>query len=76
MDIKVIQKVVADVLSCDPEQVTAEKSFENDLGADSLDRIEIVMSLEEALGITIPDEEAENIVTVGDAIEKIEKLLG
>ncbi len=74
MDIKQIQQIIADVLQLDPETVTPDKQFEKDLGADSLDRVEIIMNLEEALGIQVPDEAAESIVTVGDAIEQIEKL--
>jgi len=53
-----------------------DKSFEDDLGADSLDRVEIIMQLEDALGIEIPDEVAERIVTVGDAVEEIKKVVG
>jgi len=76
MDLSTIQNIISEVLSCDPQTVTPEKNFETDLGADSLDRIEIIMRLEDALNIAIPDQEAESILTVGDAIEKINKLIG
>ena len=52
-------------------EVTPDKTFENDLGADSLDRVEIIMLLEDAMGLEIPDDAAENIVTVQDAFEAI-----
>jgi acyl carrier protein len=54
-----------------PENVTMETSFVNDLGADSLDTVELVMELEEEFGLTIPDEEAANIQTVGSAVEYV-----
>ncbi|MDR4499092.1 MAG: acyl carrier protein [Candidatus Scalindua sp.] len=55
------------------EQVTLETSFVNDLGADSLDTVELVMEFEDAFDINIPDEEAEKIQTVGDAVKYIEE---
>jgi len=76
MDFEKIQEIIADTLQMDPEQVTPEKSFNDDLGADSLDKVEIIMQLEDALGIEIPDEDAETILTVKDAYEKIQKLMG
>lgn len=75
MDFSVIQEVIAEVLQIDPSEITEEKSFEKDLGADSLDRVEIIMNLEDRLGIQIPDEDLEEIVTVGDAKERIQNLL-
>ena len=65
--------IVAEQLGVDKEKVTPETSFVNDLGADSLDRVELIMAFEEAFDIEIPDEEAEKIATVQDAIAYIEK---
>ncbi|MBQ7247891.1 MAG: acyl carrier protein [Lachnospiraceae bacterium] len=76
MDTQKIKEIIADVLQISPDDVTPEKEFEKDLGADSLDRVEIIMNLEDALGIQVPDEAAEVITTVGDAIEQIQKLIG
>jgi acyl carrier protein len=65
--------IVAEQLGVDKEKITPETSFVNDLGADSLDTVELVMELEEEFDITIPDEEAEKIQTVAQAIEYIKK---
>jgi acyl carrier protein len=65
--------IVADQLGVEKEKITPETSFVNDLGADSLDTVELVMELEEEFDITIPDDAAEKIQTVGQAIEYIEK---
>jgi len=65
--------IVADQLSVNKDQITRETSFINDLGADSLDTVELVMELEEEFDINIPDDAAEKIQTVGQAIEHIEK---
>jgi acyl carrier protein len=65
--------IVAEQLGVDKEKVTPDTSFVNDLGADSLDTVELVMELEEEFDISIPDEEAEKIQTVGQAINFIEK---
>jgi len=67
-----VKKVVVEQLSVDENEVTAEASFTSDLGADSLDTVELVMAFEEEFGIEIPDEEAEKIVTVKDAVSYIE----
>jgi len=67
-----VKGVIVEQLSVDEADVTEEASFIDDLGADSLDIVELVMALEEEFGISIPDEEAENIKTVGDAIAYIE----
>lgn len=64
--------IVAEQLGVEKEKVTAETSFVNDLGADSLDTVELVMELEEEFDITIPDDAAEKIQTVGQAVEHIE----
>jgi acyl carrier protein len=66
-----VKDVIVDQLNVDEDEVTLEASFVDDLGADSLDIVELVMALEEQFGISIPDEEAENIKTVGDAVEYI-----
>ncbi len=64
--------IIVDKLGVDPSEVTAEKSFTGDLGADSLDTVELIMEFEKEFGITIPDEDAEKISTVGDALNYIE----
>jgi acyl carrier protein len=64
--------IVAEQLGVDKEKITAETSFVNDLGADSLDTVELVMELEEEFDITIPDDAAEKIQTVGQAVQYIE----
>ena len=64
--------IIVDKLGVDEAQVKAEASFTNDLGADSLDTVELIMEFEKEFGISIPDEQAEKIATVGDAISYIE----
>lgn len=64
--------IVVDKLGVEESQVTPEASFTNDLGADSLDTVELIMELEKEFGISIPDDQAEKIATVGDAIAYIE----
>ncbi len=66
-------EIVAEQLGVNKEQITGETHFVNDLGADSLDTVELVMELEEEFDINIPDDAAEKIQTVGQAIEYIEK---
>jgi acyl carrier protein len=68
-----VKKIVADRLEKSEEEVTSEAAFIEDLGADSLDVVELVMALEEEFDIDIPDEEAEDIKTVGDAVRYIEE---
>ena len=68
-----VKKIVADHLGIDEAKVSEEASFIDDLGADSLDTVELVMALEEAFDIEIPDEAAEGIATVGDAVKYIEE---
>jgi acyl carrier protein len=70
-----VQKIVSDQLSVDVEQVTPEASFANDLGADSLDTVELVMALEEEFEVEIPDEAAEGIATVQAAVDYISEKL-
>lgn len=67
-----VKTIIAEQLGVKPEEVTSEASFVDDLGADSLDTVELVMALEEEFSIEIPDEDAEKIITVGDAIKYIE----
>jgi len=67
-----VKKVVVEQLSVDASAVTPEASFTADLGADSLDTVELVMAFEEEFGCEIPDEEAEKIATVKDAVDYIE----
>ena len=67
--------IVSEQLDADKENITRDTYFIKDLGADSLDTVELVMELEEEFGITIPEESAEKIETVGQAIEQIEGLL-
>jgi acyl carrier protein len=66
-----VKKVVVQQLSVEEPEVTMEASFTNDLGADSLDQVELVMAFEEEFGVEIPDEDAEKIVTVKDAVDYI-----
>jgi len=68
-----ITEIIVEQLGVKPEEVTPEASFVDDLGADSLDTVELVMALEEEFGVEIPDEDAEKIQTVGDAIKYIEE---
>ena len=68
-----VKKIVVEHLSVEADKVSAEASFIDDLGADSLDTVELVMAFEEEFGIEIPDDAAESIQTVGDAIGFIEK---
>ena len=68
-----IKSIIAEQLGVKIEEVTPQASFIDDLGADSLDTVELVMALEEEFGIEIPDEDAEKMTTVGDAIKYIEE---
>ena len=68
-----VKKIVVDHLNVDADKVTDNASFIEDLGADSLDTVELVMAFEEEFGIEIPDDAAESIVTVGDAVAFIDK---
>ncbi len=67
-----VKEIIVEKLSVEETEVTPEASFTNDLGADSLDTVELIMEFEKAFGISIPDDQAEKIGTVGDAIAYIE----
>ena len=71
-----IKQIIADQLGVKKEEVTESAKFVDDLGADSLDTVELVMALEEEFGVEIPDEEAEKLITVGDALRYIEEKAG
>jgi len=68
-----VKEIIVEQLGVNAEQVTPEASFIDDLGADSLDTVELVMAFEEEFGIEIPDEDAEKITSVGDAVKYIEE---
>ena len=71
-----VKSIIAEQLSVDEEEVTNDASFVDDLGADSLDVVELVMAFEEEFGIEIPDEAAEKILTVKDAVDYIKNTIG
>ena len=75
MEFKKLQGIIAEVLNIEPEEVTMAATFVDDLGADSLDIFQIIMGIEEEFDIEIPNEAAEQIVTVGDAVEQIKNAL-
>ena len=68
-----IKEIIADKLSVDPESITLEASFIDDLNADSLDIVELIMSIEEEFDLEIPDNDAEKIVTIGNIVKYIEE---
>jgi acyl carrier protein len=68
-----VKEIIVNELGVEPEKVTPQASFVEDLGADSLDTVELVMAFEEEFGIEIPDEDAERLQTVGDAIRYLEQ---
>lgn len=71
MEFEKVRSIVADVLNLNENEITEESTFVDDLGADSLDIFQIIMGIEEEFDIEIENEDAESIVTVGDAVEKI-----
>ena len=71
-----VKSIIVEQLGVDEEEVTPDASFVDDLGADSLDTVELVMAFEEEFNVEIPDDAAETIVTVGDAIRFLEKSAG
>ena len=75
MEFEKLQGIIAEVLNIEPEDVTMAATFVDDLGADSLDIFQIIMGIEEEFDIESPNEAAEQIVTVGDAVEQIKNAL-
>ena len=71
MEFEKLKKIIVDVLNVDENEITMDTTFIDDLGVDSLDVFQIIMGLEEEFDIEIPNEQAEKIVTVGDAVEQI-----
>ena len=71
MEFEKLQEIIVDVLNVNPDEITMDTTFVDDLGADSLDIFQIIMGIEEASDIEIANEDAESIVTVGDAVEQI-----
>ncbi|TYP95073.1 acyl carrier protein [Fodinibius salinus] len=68
-----VKNIIVDKLGVDESEVTHEANFTNDLGADSLDTVELIMEFEKEFDISIPDEDAENIATVGNAVEYLQE---
>lgn len=75
MEFEKLQKIISEVLNVEEDEITMETTFVDDLGADSLDIFQIIMGIEEEFDIEIANEEAENIVTVSDAVEQIKNAL-
>ena len=75
MEFEKLKSIIMDVLNQDTQEITMESTFVDDLGADSLDIFQIIMGIEEEFDIEIPNEAAEQIVTVGDAVEQIKNAL-
>ena len=75
MELEMLRKVIAEVLNVDETEINMDTTFVDDLGADSLDVFQIIMGIEEEFDIEIPNEAAEQIVTVGDAVEQIKNAL-
>lgn len=75
MEFEKLAKIIAEVLNVDANEITLDTTFVDELGADSLDVFQIIMGIEEEFDIEIPNEEAEKIVSVGDAVEAIKSVL-
>ncbi len=75
MEFEKLQQIIAEVLNIEPEEVELTSTFVDDLGADSLDIFQIIMGIEEEFDVKIPDDAAEHIVSVGDAVEQIKNAL-
>ena len=75
MEFEKLQEIIAEVLNVDPEEITMDTTFVDDLGADSLDIFQIIMGIEEEFDIEIDNDEAEKISTVQDAVDQIKKVV-
>ena len=75
MEFEKLKEIISDVLNVEMDEITMETTFVDDLGADSLDIFQIIMGIEEAFDIEIENDEAEKIVTVGDAVEQIKSAI-
>lgn len=75
MEFEKLKKIISEVLNVEVDEITMDTTFVDDLGADSLDIFQIIMGIEEEFDIEIANEDAENIVTVGDAVDEIKKAL-
>ena len=75
MEFEKLQSIIGEVLNLEPEEITMDSTFVDHLGADSLDLFQIIMGIEEEFDIEIPSEEAEKIISVGDAVEQIKNAL-
>jgi len=75
MEFEKLKKIIGEVLNVEADEITMDTTFVDDLGADSLDIFQIIMGIEEEFDIEIANEDAENIVTVGDAVDEIKKAL-
>ncbi|NLJ95710.1 MAG: acyl carrier protein [Clostridiales bacterium] len=75
MEFEKIQKIISEVLNVEADEITMETTFVDDLGADSLDVFQIIMGIEEEFDVDISNEDAENILTVGDAVEQIKNAI-
>ena len=75
MELEKLQEIIAEVLKSDPNEITMDTKFVDDLGADSLDVFQIIMGIEDQFDIEIPNEAAESIVTVSDAVDRIKEAL-
>lgn len=76
MEYEKLKGIIAEILNVDPDEITMETTFVDDLGADSLDVFQIIMGIEEEFDIDIASENAEKIVSVGDAVEEIKRAIG
>ncbi len=76
MELEKLKEIIAEILNVDPDEITMETTFVDDLGADSLDVFQIIMGIEEEFDINIDSENAEKIVSVADAVEEIKRAIG
>ena len=76
MEFEKLKEIIAEILNVDPDEITMDTTFVDDLGADSLDIFQIIMGIEEEFDIDISSENAEKIVSVADAVEEIKKAIG